>query len=231
VRNGRREVVQPKILRRVATPETSATMAAILEGAVSEEVGTGGAAALERYQVAGKTGTAAKLVDGQYSKSEYNVSFLAFVPSRRPVYTILVMVDTPTVGSRYGGTVAAPIFKRIAEAALQYAGVPPSINPMPPIVMPADRSVLPEQPTRASAAVPMLTTEDGRPVMPDLRGQTLRDAVKITHALGLEMTTDGDGVVIFQTPLPGTVIDGPGRGVLHLRRAPVNPGGAGGVNR
>ena len=234
VRDGRREVEHPKVLRRVVTPETADTMAAILEGVVSEEIGTGHAAALERYHVAGKTGTAAKIVDRRYSKSEYNVSFLAFVPSRRPVYTILVVVDTPTNGSRYGGTVAGPIFKRIAEAALQYAGIPPSINPTPPIVVPAvpvDRSVLPERPTRASAILPMPTTDNGRLVMPDLRGKTLRDALRMAYAVGLDMTPDGDGVVVFQTPQPGTVIDAPGRGVLHLRRTPAKAGGAGGGDR
>ena len=73
----------------------------------------------------------AVLVNGRYSDSEYNASFVGFIPSRRPVYTILVVIDTPRAGSYYGGPVAGPIFKRIAEAALQYAGVPPTVNPAP----------------------------------------------------------------------------------------------------
>ena len=80
--------------------------------------------------MAGKTGTAQKIVDGQYSHTDFNASFVGFVPSRRPVFTILVVVDTPRAGTYYGGSVAAPIFKRIAEAALQQGGVPPSINPV-----------------------------------------------------------------------------------------------------
>ena len=58
-----------------------------------------------------------------------NVSFLGFVPSRNPALTVIVMIDTPRVGSDTGGAVAAPIFKRIAEASLRYLGVPPNDRP------------------------------------------------------------------------------------------------------
>ena len=88
-------------------------------------------------RVAGKTGTADKLVNGRYSSSQQNVSFLGFVPSRNPAITVIVMIDTPRVGSDTGGVVAAPIFQRIAEASLRYLGVPPNINPAPPIVVAA----------------------------------------------------------------------------------------------
>ena len=73
--------------------------------------------------MAGKTGTAQKLVDGRYSNSEYNVSFVGFAPSRQPVITVIVVVDTPRAGFYYGGSVSAPIFKRITEASLRHLGV------------------------------------------------------------------------------------------------------------
>ena len=69
-------------------------------------------------------------------QTDYNASFVGFVPSRRPVFTILVVVDTPSAGTYYGGTVSAPIFKRIAEGALQHAGVPSPVNPAPPVLVP-----------------------------------------------------------------------------------------------
>ena len=90
-----------------------------MEGVV--ERGTGKRAQIAGYTVAGKTGTAKKLVNGSYSgHSDYNVSFVGFVPSRKPAFTIVVVVDSPTDGVGYGGAVAAPIFKRIAEAALRH---------------------------------------------------------------------------------------------------------------
>ena len=82
---------------------------------------------LAGYTIAGKTGTAAKLVNGAYSKVDYNASFVGFIPSRQPAFTILVVIDSPR-GRYYGGAVAAPAFKRIAEAALRHAGIPPTIN-------------------------------------------------------------------------------------------------------
>ena len=68
------------------------------------------------YTVAGKTGTAKKLLNGSYrGHSDYNVSFVGFVPSRKPVFAIVVVVDSPHKVSPYGGVVAAPIFQKIAR--------------------------------------------------------------------------------------------------------------------
>ena len=88
--------------------------------------------------MAGKTGTADKLVNGRYSPSQQNVSFVGFVPSRNPVLTVIVMVDSPRVGGDTGGAIAAPIFKRIADASLRRLGVTPTINPAPPVMVAHD---------------------------------------------------------------------------------------------
>ena len=98
-----------------------------MEGVV--ERGTAKAAQIEGFTVAGKTGTAAKLVNGRYSNTDYNTSFVGFVPSRKPALTIIVVIDSPHGRvTAYGGTVAAPIFQRIAEASLRHLGVAPTIN-------------------------------------------------------------------------------------------------------
>jgi cell division protein FtsI/penicillin-binding protein 2 len=222
IANGRRDVQAPNVLRRVIAPATAMTVTSIMEGVV--ERGTAKTAQLERYLVAGKTGTAKKAIVGGYSQTDYCVSFVGFVPSRDPVYTILVVVDRPTKMPKYGGVVAGPIFQRIAEAALQYAGVVPSIDPAPPIVVPAPRSVAPVPPR--PAAPPVMTNISGVPVMPDLQGLTLRDALRLTNALGLRMTYDGDGVVVSQSPAAGTPVAPADRGAVQLRRAPTPaPGG------
>ena len=81
------------------------------------------AAQIPGYTIAGKTGTAAKLVNGHYQKSDYNASFVGFIPSRNPALTILVVIDSPH-GERLlpAARSSAPIFKRIAEAALHVSG-------------------------------------------------------------------------------------------------------------
>ena len=93
-------------------------------------------AAIEDFTIAGKTGTAKKLVNGSYKgHSNYNVSFVGFAPSRTPKFTIIVVVDSPRGVPAYGGTVAAPIFHRIADAALRYYGVQKTINAPPPLIV------------------------------------------------------------------------------------------------
>jgi cell division protein FtsI (penicillin-binding protein 3) len=87
--------------------------------------GTGQEAALPGYQVAGKTGTAAKPdASGGYSKSDYVASFVGVVPATNPRLVVLVTVDEPR-GAIWGGTIAAPAFADIARFALQYLEIPP----------------------------------------------------------------------------------------------------------
>ena len=113
--------------RRILPPAIASQLATMLTGVVAEG-GTGLAAAVPGYHVAGKTGTAAKpLADGSgYSTSRYVASFVGFVPATRPRLVILVTVDEPT--TIWGGVVAAPAFQELARFALQYLEVPPD-NP------------------------------------------------------------------------------------------------------
>jgi cell division protein FtsI (penicillin-binding protein 3) len=215
VHQDRREVIPPKPLRRVISPETAAMLTTIMEGVV--ERGTGKKAALDDYQVAGKTGTAAKLVDGHYSHTDYNVSFVGFVPSRRPAFAILVVVDTPHNGSPYGGTVAAPIFHRIAEAALRQAAVPATINP-PPVILASDTSEEAPPQIPGPAVGPAPAGADAQSVMPDVRGKSAREALRVLGAAGLSVQVSGSGLVATQSPDPGQPIATGDAGVLELRR-------------
>ncbi len=110
------------VLRRTVSARTAAELTAIMEEVV--ERGTAKTAQIPGFTIAGKTGTAAKLVNGRYSKSDYNASFVGFVPSRESG------VDdhrrhrlAARHSSTYGGVIAAPVFKRIAEASLRQIGV------------------------------------------------------------------------------------------------------------
>jgi cell division protein FtsI (penicillin-binding protein 3) len=109
--------------RRVLSPGVAGQVMAMMRDVVVE--GTGQSAALPGYQVAGKTGTAAKPdPSGGYSKSDYVASFVGVVPATNPRLVVLVTVDEPR-GAIWGGVVAAPAFAEIARFALQYLEIPP----------------------------------------------------------------------------------------------------------
>jgi cell division protein FtsI (penicillin-binding protein 3) len=108
---------------RVLSPQTAAAMRKMLEMAVGDG-GTAPAARIAGYRVAGKTGTAQKLKNGQYVK-EYVASFAGFAPVSDPRLVIAVMIDEPGGGAYYGGQVAAPVFAQIAGASLRTLQVAP----------------------------------------------------------------------------------------------------------
>ncbi len=223
IKNGRRTETPRRVLRRTISATTAAELTAIMEQVV--ERGTGKAAQLASYQVAGKTGTAAKLIGGRYSKSDYNASFVGFVPSRRPELTILVVIDSPHAKGYYGGTVSAPIFKRVAEAALRHLGVPPTVNPLPPVLVTRNGEEDDEGPKPARAAAVL---DVGAPVaraglMPDLRGLSGREALHIAAQLGLAPELRGRGIVADQTPAPGSAVERGSTCVIVLDRQAVVP--------
>lgn len=115
---------EPRKVRHTSSPQTARTVRRIMKTVVTEG-GTGVNAAVEGYCVCGKTGTAQKIDDtGGYSKEDYVASFIGFAPCETPEVSILVVVDEPRE-AHYGGTVAAPAFKRIARETLNYLNVPP----------------------------------------------------------------------------------------------------------
>jgi len=115
---------QPRTVRQVISKRTARTVRNIMKTVITQG-GTGTNAALEGYTVGGKTGTARKLDEnGAYSDSKHIASFVGFTPVENPKLTILVVIDEPK-GKYYGGTVAAPVFRRIAREALNYLNIPP----------------------------------------------------------------------------------------------------------
>jgi cell division protein FtsI (penicillin-binding protein 3) len=114
---------KPQIRRRVISNETAGTLAGLLEGVVTD--GTGGKAAIPGYRVAGKTGTAQKIDPrtGAYSSTQLVGSFVGFMPAEDPQLAMIVVIDEPH-GEGWGGLVAAPVFRRVGEQALNYLGIP-----------------------------------------------------------------------------------------------------------
>ena len=226
VKGGVRTPVPPKAVRRAILPETAATLTTIMESVVTE--GTAKGARLVNYTVAGKTGTADKLVNGRYSPSQQNVSFIGFVPSRNPLMTVIVMIDSPRIGGDTGGAIAAPIFKHIADASLRMLGVTPTINPQPPVLV-ARRSDSPVTTAAAPIAPAVVTMPPGMSDgggLPDLRGMSAREALRELARLGLTARMEGAGVVVDQNPAPGSLVE-PGAGctLVLSRRPPPRPTG------
>lgn len=119
------------VRRQVLSTKTAEQMARMLQRVVSEE-GTAPKAAIPNFEVAGKTGTAQKLIDGRYSARNHVGSFVGFFPASRPRVVMTVIVDDakmPPGRIAYGSTVAAPSFKHIAEQLIQYLDIKPVIEP------------------------------------------------------------------------------------------------------
>jgi len=120
---------EPQPKRRPISPETAGALARILESAV--ETGTGKRAKLAEYRAAGKTGTAQKIDSetGSYSSSKVIASFVGFAPVEQPRLTMLVVIDEPKIGN-WGGEIAAPVFRKVAERVLPHLGVLPGGSPI-----------------------------------------------------------------------------------------------------
>lgn len=217
IQNGVRKVMASPPVRRTINEDTAAELTAIMERVVSDPKGTGNLAQIDGYQVAGKTGTAAKLVNGLYSHTDYNVSFAGFVPSRHPRLAILVMIDTPRNGSPYGGSIAAPIWKNIAEATLRQLGVPRTINPIPPLLIRSASSAI-DMPLVNAPVVPMITEAGGVPLVPDVRGLSAREALRVLSRSGLSTRFSGSGVVTTQLPEAGSPLERGALISLQLKR-------------
>jgi len=117
---------EPEAIGQVVKPSTARSIVQMLKAVVHDPRGTGGAAKVPGYVVAGKTGTAEKAENGRFSRSRFVASFAGLLPADKPQYVILVVVDEPTPTAHYGGVVAAPTFSAIAQAIIEQDGLPSS---------------------------------------------------------------------------------------------------------
>lgn len=221
IKDGRRSPVPHKVVHRVISERTAEILTEIMEQVVERGTGTG--ASLDEYRVAGKTGTTSRIVDGEYSDSEYNASFVGFVPSRQPIFTIVAIIESPQgPNGYYGGRVAGPMFKRVAEAALLRYGIPPTINTPPPILV-THRTKQYEQQASGLFRLPELVSlnsddQESGTVFPNLKGLSARDAIRVLTKLGMNPHLHGVGVVVAQQPEAGMSIELGSKATLWLGR-------------
>lgn len=172
------EEIEPQEVRRVISEETSDRVCNILESVVAN--GTGNKAYIEGYRVGGKTGTAQKFVDGTYSSSKYVASFIGAAPMDDPEIVCLVVIDEPGSYPIYGGTIAAPVCKRIMEDTLVYLGVEPEV---------VDADEEEEEETVEIVMVPSVT------------GLSAEEARSLLEEANLKVRVEGNGdKVVSQTP-------------------------------
>ncbi|MBF0423186.1 MAG: penicillin-binding protein 2 [Magnetococcales bacterium] len=193
---------------RVISEETSKRMRKILQSVVTDE-GTAIEAAVEGYQVGGKTGTARKAIPGQgYVRGRYYASFVGFIPVEKPKVVIFVSIDEP-VGSIYGGKVAAPVFREIAQEILPRLLIFPDSHIDPPL--PELVEATPATPVPTPAAVPGSThaaapgQTPGSPPSPDpLENLSLGQALEALKQKGIVPLVRGSGIVkSLETPAEG----------------------------
>ncbi|MFZ5448381.1 MAG: penicillin-binding protein [Thermodesulfobacteriota bacterium] len=200
----------PRPVRRVLSRQTAREMLAIME-TVTQQGGTAKEAAPDGFTVAGKTGTAQKIVGRAYSHSKFNALFIGMIPADNPVLAISVIVDEPR-GAIFGGVVAAPIFREIAAQSLRVLGYYPK-EPPKDKNQPVLASLLATPAAVAATAPevkftpPKLEIPKGPlTVMPDLRGYTIRQVLTILNRSGLHCRFEGSGMAVSQEPAPGTAI-------------------------
>ena len=200
---------QPRPVRRVLSQHTARMMREIMQ-TVTEQGGTAKEASVPGFTVAGKTGTAQKVIGRAYSHTKFNSWFIGLIPADNPVLAIAVVVEEPK-GAIYGGVVAAPIFKEIATQAMRILGYYPKEPPKD-----KNQPVLANLfATPAAAATsqevqftpPKLKIPQGPvKVMPDLKGYTIRQALTLLNRSGLHCRFEGSGMAVSQEPAPGTTI-------------------------
>jgi len=197
----------PDLVRTVISKRTSQRVRNILATVI--DGGTGVKAKIKFITVGGKTGTSQRLIDGKYSKNQYNSSFVGFFPLDNPEIICLVLVNSPKIG-KYGGQVAAPIFKKISERIIKN-DYNKFLNDKKGLLNKNDiKTVYNKSDKQNKANLKKMALDFNRGisknrknVMPNLMNRTLTEAISILSKLGLRFKVNGTGKIVKQSIKPG----------------------------
>lgn len=189
------EEVEPQLVRQVVSEATATEVSWLLEQVVSDlEIGSGRKAYIEGYHIAGKTGTAQVVENGEYASDKWVASFIGFAPVEDPQIALLVIAEKPAIENYLeASNVVAPVFKEIMGKSLHYFGV--------------------------SANAPeggVVTINSGQEYVPQLVGKTLDSAYAEAASYSVELEVLGSGnQVLEQYPVADTIV-GPGQKIYVL---------------
>ena len=203
--------------QRISSKNTTREVLSMMREVVDE--GTGKRAAIPGVSVAGKTGTAQKAFRGKYG-GERTASFVGLVPAEKPQYLVVIFIDEPSK-VKYGGVIAAPVFKSVTSRVMAYHGSLPDPGALTPAQIKAqekaearararavrrgskEKTVLGEYRSELATKKTALPVRDSGTV-PDVVGQSVRRAVEMFARQGLVPVIKGNGSrVVRQTPEPG----------------------------
>ena len=182
------EEIEAVKVRQVISEETSNQMREIMQSVVTE--GGGKIAYLPGYRLGGKTGTAQKVIDGNYADGKYICSFIGMAPADDPQIVVLAIVDEPTDVTAFGSTTAGPIIKEVMSNSLKYLGVETKYTD-------EDKS----------------ENVKNKVEVPDVRGLSIENATKALEEAKLEANIDNDveideGTIITDMfPKPGVSVN------------------------
>jgi cell division protein FtsI (penicillin-binding protein 3) len=218
------ETPTARVRRMAVSPSVAKLMSEMLVS-VTEGEGTGVEASIPGFRVAGKTATAQKIdpETGHYTDTRYIASFVGFVPADKPRLAIVVAIDEPMAGTYAGGSVAAPVFRRVAEMALRYLGVTPGGTDQPKLTElaaaakgmdPASEAMKAVQEAKGQpisdgpqkAAPPVRKPKANEALVPDLTGYPIREAIHALSDVGLLPKLEGTGVVLHQDPPANAIV-------------------------
>jgi len=176
------------------------------------KTGTGTGAEIAGWNVAGKTGTAQKYLDGKYSNSKFISNFVGFLPADNPQLLGVFVLDEPKAGYHWGGIGAAKIFNRVMTRIISMDDniTPPSIKhyvrskDKGDIILVDSKDLVVE--TASNLPMSLSTKSVMKYVMPELRGMSMRKAMTTLRKSNLKYKLTGSGIVAWQSPSPGTYI-------------------------
>ena len=204
---------EPEVLRKISEPSVMKDLTAMLIQVV--ETGTGTSARIPGWSIAGKTGTAEKFIDGEYSASKYISNFAGFFPAENPQIVGVLVLNEPRYGFHWGGIGAAPIFRRVIKRiinmddSIQILKDKYKDKEEPLLMVDAYRN----EPEKADLFPKSLSTRavftqiaQNENAVPDVRGMSLLQAKIVLRQFGYQTKFSGSGQVQWQSPKPGTFL-------------------------
>ncbi|MFL2983546.1 MAG: penicillin-binding protein [Candidatus Neomarinimicrobiota bacterium] len=198
---------KPVVVRKIATENTMADIRRMLRSVITN--GTGTKADIKGWKIAGKTGTAQKWKDGKYSNNKFISNFTGFFPYEKPQLLAFIMLDEPKKPFHWGNEGAAVAFNRIIKRIINMDDsiVPPKIDKTKYHLNKNNIIAQVEQKNNTTVPLSMVSLNKKKISVPELRGLSMRKAMNTLNKLGLEYKVNGSGIVFWQYPAPGLIVD------------------------